>query len=155
MNILQILAFSYALAFGYDPNAFWQYNTTPPQLIRNGWVKPNSSLPLYVDLQARVTLEPWGDQAPSLFVGGGIRNDFYQDGGVNFLPWQDTYTFRAGFRWGPLELQYRHSCYHPVTPYATLVYLDGSTIPIPRSEGWIDDFTITFSGKIGGSGGSK
>ena len=151
VSILQILALSYSLAVGYDPNAFWQYDTTPPQLVQNGWAKANEAIPLYIDLQAKVTLQPWGAHRPSVFVGGGIRNDFYPDGGsVYFQPWQDTYTFRAGFQWGPLELQYRHTCYHPVTPYATLAYLDGATIPIPRSEGAIDDFSITFKGTIGG-----
>ena len=56
----------------------------------------------------------------------------------------------VGLRWGPIEVRYSHACYHPVTPFASYMYLNGEAIPIPKAEGGIDDFSISFSGKIGG-----
>ena len=150
MNLLSILIFSYSLSLGYDPGAFWLYDNTPPALIENGAPATNTSIPLYVDFQGEATLAPWGANRPELFAGGGIRDDFYPLSLTSFDPLQDAYTFCGGLRWGPVTLQYRHTCYHPVTPYATLAYLGDYSIPIPKSEGSIDDFSITFSGKIGG-----
>ena len=150
MNLLSILIFSYSLTLGYDPSTIFAYNNISAHAIQNGAAAPNTSLPLYVNLQGDVAIAPWGESGFQIFAGGGIRDDFYPVAWDNFDPWQDTFKFDAGLRWGPIELRYQHVCFHPVLPYSTVDFLDGAAVPVPHFEGSIDDFSITFSGKIGG-----
>ena len=150
MNLLSILILSYSLSFGYDPSTIFAYNNITAWAIQNGQPAPNTSIPLYANLDGEVAIAPWGEHGLQMFAGGGIRDDFYPVNWHDFDPWQDTYKFRAGLRWGPVTIAYQHVCFHPVMPYSTIDFLDGAAVPVPHFEGATDNFSITFSGKIGG-----
>ena len=82
----------------------------------------------YTELQAEVEL------FNLLFAGGGVRTYITPAGGLNFSPNSTIYDFRAGLRRGPVEIGWRHRCFHP-----TIAYLPVLDINVTGLEGGYDE----------------
>jgi hypothetical protein len=91
----------------------FEIGTTP----YNGWVMQDG-VHVQETPQHYTTFEVEAEAFEHLFIGGEIRTRMY---GVKdswtFSPFADEYTFRAGVRFGPVEMGFRHLCTHPVVPY--------------------------------------
>lgn len=105
------LVFLFAFEVGFLPNGdFIMYEELE-------WFPVQYSL--YTDLQAEIVI------GNLLFVGGGVRTGMWYDGeGYTFFPHRSSYEFRAGLRWGMVEIGFRHNCYHPQTPFFGFGILD-------------------------------
>jgi len=79
-----------------------------------------------------------------LFAGGGVRTYITPGNGWTFAPNSTIYDFRAGLRRGPVELGWRHRCWHPTLPYLPL-----RDQHITGLEGSFDELYIRFEGRIG------
>lgn len=65
--------------------------------------------------------------------------------GWTFAPNTTVYDFRAGLRRGPVELGWRHRCFHPTLPYLPL-----RDQQITGLEGSFDEIYLRLSGRVGG-----
>lgn len=106
------LALFFALELGWMPAGDFIMYTVPPEIYS---VRCSAYTELYVEA------ELFGIG----FIGGGIRTSIWYNGeGYTFWPNRATYEFRAGARWGPLEIGWRHFCMHPVIPMFEYVHPD-------------------------------
>jgi hypothetical protein len=55
-----------------------------------------------------------------LFLGGTVETWEASLNDGFFSPWESLYVFNAGFRWGGLEIGYRHECDHPTFSSSSL-----------------------------------
>ncbi len=127
MNWLVIL---YFIELGYSP-FYDNLNSLPTEVkhIRNESV-------LYITLDAEIQL------FNSVFIGGAVKTYFQDDTtDYSYLPFEADYLFKAGLRFGPLELGFRHFCLHPVRPYEMYYQPQGST------DGSYEEFYIRISNK--------
>jgi len=76
------------------------------------WVQDKPSF--YTEMDAEILL------LDTIFVGGSVRTDVRPVYIDNYDPYWMTYSFTAGFRFGPVEGGFRHSCFHPIQTYAGL-----------------------------------
>ena len=93
----------------------------------------------YTELSAEVEL------FDLLFAGGGVRTYVTPAEGLNFSPNTTVYDFRAGLRRGPVEIGWRHRCFHP-----TIAYLPLMDVQMAGLEGGYDELYLRFSGRVGG-----
>ena len=77
----------------------------------------------------------------ALYVGGAMDCYFTPLDLTHFSPFQMTYIFRAGLESGNVKLEYEHSCFHPMQPYATII---GNEIK-PKYEGGYDRVYIRIA----------
>lgn len=89
---------------------------------------------LYTTLEASVHYR-------ALYIGGAMDCYFTPIDLMHFSPFQMTYVFKAGLESGNVKLEYEHSCYHPMQPYATII---GNEIK-PKYEGGYDRVYIRIA----------
>jgi hypothetical protein len=99
-------ALAFAIEAGFISGGIWNYSERNTQ-----WVEVGA---LYVDLEARGSLGP-------LYVGGAVSTHFTPTSLINYSPFQNTYEIGAGLEFDGVTLGYRHACYHPLQPYATVI----------------------------------
>lgn len=124
-----ILQFNYGLELGWLPlNTWWLHAT--------GYTGEGKDF--YVTLDAEIVL------LKIIFVGGNVRTFMsLKNDQINFSPSEVWYNFRAGLRFGGLEIGFRHSCLHPIIPY---IYLSG--IGDINAEGGYEEVYISFKGSV-------
>jgi len=132
-GFLALISLNYNITLGTYSGGFVQYQPLAYVDIGN---------PLFVNFGGDVQIGP-------VFMGGAIRTDFNMVSITNYSPFQNTYTFNAGLRFGPVEVGYTHTCYHPSDPYYMQYILSNIAIPIPASEGAVDVFYVMVKGRIG------
>lgn len=102
---------------------------------------PKEIPPLYAEFGIR------GD-AGIFFAEGKIVTDFQFRGADRYTPTQETYVVGFGVDMGALTIGYEHSCFHPITPYATTMLSRYQVVP--HFEGAYDRAYIRIT-----SGGDK
>jgi len=112
----RILLLTFAVETGFISGGTWNYSK-----LNINWVDVGT---LYVDLEAKGSICP-------LYIGGAISTYFTPKSLVNYSPFQVTYEIGAGLQSKGATLGYRHVCYHPLQPYATII---GNEIK-PKYEG--------------------
>lgn len=124
-NILTLL---FALEAGIMPLNQW-IQTEPLQYVE----QPG----YYIQLDAEVVA--WDH----LFVGGWTETYMHRnEDKFNFDPLQQTYQFRAGVRFDPVEIGWEHICGpHPVHTYPDFEGMERAPF-----EGAYDKFYIRFEG---------
>ena len=119
----------YFLELGYSP--FYQSLNVMEESSRI-----NAENIYYITLDAEVVI------LDHLFIGGAVKTYFQdQKDNYTFYPFEADYLFKAGLRFGPLELGFRHLCLHPVRPYEMYYQPQGST------DGAYEEFYIRISSK--------
>jgi len=125
------IALFFALELGVAPNiGVLQYE--PADFIVSEWQIG------YTQMEAEV--EFFG----LLFAGGGVRTYITPGSGWTFAPNTTVYDFGAGLRRGPLEVGWRHRCFHPTFPYQPVFEQQFSGL-----EGSYDEVYIRLEGKVG------
>lgn len=100
------LALFFALEVGFLPMGFigTYFKETPIGVDLQGSG--------YVDIDLEFALFQYA------FIGGGVKTYIYRYSNSRyFSPATVEYDFRAGLRFEPLELGFRHYCAHPVVPW--------------------------------------
>ena len=125
------IALFFALELGIAPNiGVLQYE--PPAAAVSEWEIG------YTQLEAEVLL------FDLLFAGGGVRTYITPgSSGRTFAPNTTIYDFCAGMRRGPVEVGYRHRCFHPTLPYLPL-----RDQHITGLEGSYDELYLRFETSI-------
>jgi hypothetical protein len=132
------LVLAFALQLGYTPNdTVWQYNKPPEITFEQGQVLVDMDAEvrawnmLYIggSLGVPVAIET-GEAAPNLSVEPGAWPSALQS------------IFRAGVRFGGVEIGWSHLCTHPVMPYQPM--FGQQTL----WEGGYDEFHVKFSGSV-------
>jgi len=78
--------------------------------------------PMYTMAQEPWGAEIWfGAEYSGIFAKGIVRVDMWRTDTEGFFPNQLTSIFNAGFRYKVFEIGVRYSCFHPVTPYISLM----------------------------------
>ena len=102
---MDIIALLFLVEVGILPNNAWL-------MYENQVVRPDA-LQYYTRLHAEIEL------AEVFFIGGAVTTrmeaDQLQPG--SFYPYTDEFLFTLGFRWGVMEVGFRHLCTHPIIPY--------------------------------------
>jgi hypothetical protein len=85
--------------------------------------------------------------AQGLFAGGSMTAEIQKRAadhtfGVSMM----TFGFEAGYRTGPVEIGYRHSCYHPLIPYEPY-YAKMGIVFRPSYEGGYDQVYVRIGTK--------
>lgn len=125
-----LLALAFALEIGAVPTSEWIMHETDYT---------------YNDMSMFVMMDAELEIAEYLFVGGSIRTEMMKnDFDKTFAPISDRYVFRAGLRFGILELGYRHLCTHPVYAY---VYQQDER-PEVKYEGNYDELYLRVSARF-------
>ena len=91
-------------------------------------------LPMYTEIGIEATA--WG----FVKVGGSVRTSVYMTGWIGFSPVDAMYGVWAGVDLGKIRVEWRHFCYHPVSPYTTWF---GDAI-VPNYEGGYDEVRIVI-----------
>jgi len=126
------IALFFALELGIAPNiGVLQYE--PAAAVESEWEIG------YTQLEAEVLL------FDLLFAGGGVRTYITPGNSWTLAPNTTVYDFRAGLRRGPVELGWRHRCFHPTLPYLPL-----RDQQITGLEGSFDEIYLRLSGRVGG-----
>ena len=126
MNWLILL---YFIELGYSP--FYQSLNVMEESSRI-----NAENIYYITLDAEIVI------LDHLFIGGAVKTYFQdQKDNYTYFPFESDYLFKAGLRFGPLELGFRHFCLHPVRPYEMYYQPQGST------DGAYEEFYIRISSK--------
>ena len=131
--MLEILSFLFFVEVGYMPQS---------QVLT--YIAPyceeavNTGQQFYTELGA--TVFAWD----ILYVGGSVRTHVWPVGGGSFWPHKADYLFRLGVKLGIVEIGFRHTCKHAVTPFQreNLVTVDEVH----------EEIFIRFEGKVGGKG---
>jgi hypothetical protein len=85
--------------------------------------------------------------ARGLFVGGSMNAELQKPlDDHTFAVSMMTFGFRAGYRTGPFEIGYRHSCYHPLIQYAPY-YAQMGIVFRPSYEGGYDQVYVRIGTK--------
>ena len=72
-----------------------------------------------------------------LFIGGATKTYVQtKDTLTSFHPFENDYLFNAGFRFGELEIGFRHFCLHPSRPFE-IVYDYGQSTDASYEEFYI------------------
>lgn len=117
----------------------------------NGWVMYETDvytaeeMQYYTELDAEVLL------FEHIFIGGAVTTrsrTAREKYGIpyNFSPFTDEYLFKAGIRFGNVEIGFRHLCTHPVIPYINSVRQVNRT-PITY-EGAYEEIYLRFEGRL-------
>ncbi len=127
MNWLILL---YFIELGYSP--FYQSLNVMEESSRI-----NAENIYYITLDAEVVI------LDHLFIGGAVKT-YFQDlkNNKSYYPFEADYLFKAGLRFGPLEVGFRHFCLHPVRPYEMYYQPQGST------DGSYEEFYIRISSEF-------
>ena len=126
MMFFQALIFTAALEFGGMFGGIFNYPSAEPVTM----------LPLYTTMSADVEYN-------GLYVGGQMDCYFLAKKITNYVPFQNTYVFRAGYRADGVTIGYEHSCFHPFNTYATIF----PTEIKPKYEGGYDKFFVRIETK--------
>ncbi len=128
--LTNLLALAFALEVGAVPTSEWVMHETEYTY---------NDAAMYVLMDADIEISEY------LFVGGSIRTDMVKnDFDKTFAPVADQYVFRAGARFGVLEVGFRHLCTHPVYTY---VYQQEER-PEVKYEGSYDELYLRVSGRL-------
>ena len=107
----------YAMEFGYQPVG------TVVMYKQPSWRTPDFahfSGSFYTDLEIMVGIA--GINTLGFYVGGGVRTEMWGlNNELSFWPHLSNYRFLASFRYGPIEIGFRHFCIHPVVPMLALI----------------------------------
>lgn len=121
------LIFSAFLEFGGLLGGIYNYTKVP--------IENTTIIPLYTKMSAEVSYE-------GLYVGGQMDCYFLAKTVTNFVPFQNTYIFRLGYRKDAFEIGYEHSCFHPFSTYSNLTVVEDEIKP--KYEGGIDRVFVKF-----------
>ena len=123
--MMTALLFLFFLEFGFLPSG------TMVQYEQPAFVQFEGDL--YTDLGALVSLY-------GFYIGGGVKTYMWRDKGeLSFWPHLADYRFLAGFKYGIVEIGFRHYCIHPVVPMLAW------TQPAQIWEGAYDEVFIRVS----------
>ena len=128
MIFFKILALSASLEFGAIQGSAINYNAKS-----NRWMM-DKDIALYTTLNADISYQ-------GFYIGGAMQNYFTPESLTNYIPFQMDFTFEAGYRNGPVQIGFEHTCYHPMQPYATII---GNEIK-PKYEGGYNKIFIKMS----------
>lgn len=125
------LALFFALELGIAPNiGVLQYQ--PEAAIASEWEVG------YTQLETELEL------FNLLFIGGGVRTYITPgSSGRTFTPNTTVYDFCTGLRRSPIEIGWRHRCFHPTVPYLPVFQQQ-----ITGLEGGYDEIYLRFEGRI-------
>lgn len=70
-----------------------------------------------------------------VFIHAAVNTQVLPDSITNFVPIENVYSLGAGLRLGPVELVYRHTCFHPQLPWS---FLPERGVLVPNYEGAYD-----------------
>ena len=125
MNII----YSIVLACGMWNGGLMQYEPYQHLFIEK---------PIYTSVQTDIQ---WGP----VFLIGGIRTDMFILEWNSTTPFQNTWNTGAGLRFGPAEIGWKHTCFHPMAAYQWQGYQ-----VTPKWEGGIDEIyaSLKLEGKF-------
>jgi len=112
----QTLILSAILETGFVSGGIFNYSSE-----NKAWVDVGA---LYTTLEAKAEYQ-------CFYLGGNMDCYFTPTSIVNYMPFQMTYGVQAGLNFKHFQIGYEHSCFHPMTPYATIF---GNEIK-PKYEG--------------------
>jgi len=122
----QALVFAASLEIGGMFGGVYNYPVTDPLTL----------IPIYATMTGEVE---WN----GLYVGGQMDCYFLAIEVNNFQPFQNTYTFRAGYRNGHMTIGFEHICYHPMQTYYPLLITESEWKP--KFEGAVEKVFVRFS----------
>jgi hypothetical protein len=127
------LVLAYALTFGFVPQDVFVFYTPPDTTSYN----INSNQQFSVDMAAELRIAGIG------YVGGDIRIYEWMNEAafLDFWPNRGAFSFRAGLRFGGLEIGYEHYCTHPIAPYLPYFHYD------LKWDGGYDEFHVKLTGE--------
>ena len=123
----QILALAASLEMGGLFGGVYNYTKIP--------IESSTIIPLYTKMSAEISYE-------GIYVGGEMDCYFLAQTITNFVPFQNTYIFRVGYRKDAFEIGYEHSCFHPFSTYANATIIEDEIKP--KYEGAYDRFYVKF-----------
>jgi len=91
---------------------------------------------LYANLQTEVSYK-------CFYINGEVNTFFTPITLTSYVPFQMDYTIELGIKLDSVQLAYEHSCFHPISPYSTII---GNEIK-PKYEGGLDKIYIKISTK--------
>jgi len=124
----QILALAASLEFGFMNGGIYNYSG-----LNEGWKEIGT---LYTSINATVNYK-------FLYVGGGMDCYFTPKSWNNYMPFQMTYILKAGLDFNTVQIGYEHDCFHPISPYSTII---GNEIK-PKYEGGSNKFFVKIKTK--------
>jgi hypothetical protein len=128
---MSFLAFIFAVELGWLPAGGFAAYQAPE------FIEPAGSF--YTDLQAGVVA--WNH----FYITGGLKTYAWKQGTEwTFWPHSTLYDFGAGLLWGPVQVGWRHFCFHPVMPCSILYDAE------LKAEGAWDEVFVKVNVKVGG-----
>ena len=105
------LALLFAVEIGWMPQGtFMMYDKIPNDYYRREAAVLDNSF--FTELEAELLF------FNMIYIGGGVRTIIYKSmEGYDFDPQAANFDFNLGLKYGPIDIFFRHYCYHPIIAY--------------------------------------